>query len=227
MKRYSFSIVDIKILICNFKLLQLTNQEFPQYFSLPKIIILEKYRLKIDQESPLLPRPRIKNSRCLQLFLDENNKPLDPPDFRFFICSAFHPPTPLFRSPTNHLIWPGTSPGIIARTRAYDGVRVSGCVCSAMMKERAGRQPSWLTSAHAEHATAKRRLPRCDSRLTFLLLPLIPSARPSPLLFSRFFRVPPSPRCPARYTHASRSARTRAIPYACIRVHVRVRYIRV
>lgn len=65
----------------------------------------------------------------------------------------------------NHLICRGTSAGVIAPTRVWP--RACACACSAMM-ERAAGQPSWLTSAPAEHATAKRPLPRCDSALLFI-----------------------------------------------------------
>lgn len=58
------------------------------------------------------------------------------------------------------------------------------------MKERAGRQPSWLTSTHAEHATAKHRLPRCDSALLFYCCLSFPL--PDPLCSATSFTSPPS-----------------------------------
>lgn len=205
MKTYSFSTVDVKILTRNN-----SNFNLQESRILSKIIFLQKYRLKTWQESS----PAIKILDLWNYF--STKQLLDPPDFRFFICSAFLPPTPLFRFPTNHLIWPGTSPGIIARTRAYDGVRVSACVPRWWRRGPAGSHLGW-----------RQLMPSTQPRNADFLVAI------AALLFyySLSFPPPDPPRCcsaasfasPPLHIRFSLHARLdRARSHTCIRARTRV-----
>ena len=142
-------------------------------------------------------------------------------DFSSFSSPPYLPPPHPLPFSANHLICPGTSLVSLrlrARTTAcvHTCTRVCVCVsvraCSAMMKERAGRQPSWLTSAHAEHATAKRRLPRCDSALLFYYSLSFPLS--DPLCPASSFSFP---------TVCTRYVRTYVyVPYVRVRVGTRM-----
>lgn len=140
-KTYSFSTVDVKILTRNN-----SNFNLQESRILSKIIFLQKYRLKTWQESS----PAIKILDPCNYF--STKQLLDPPDFRFFICSAFLPPTPLFRFPTNHLIWPGTSP-VSLRVRA----RMMACVCLRVFRDDEGEGRPAAILADVSSCRARNR----------------------------------------------------------------------